>query len=283
MTPALRTLITMLAATSGFAMAAQAPAQTAAPIPDFQSGNVSWTAINSDFTPVPGSPAPVTFDRAHPFFRNDQARDNGGQATYRVPDPNNPNLQPWAQEALRKQRETVLSGSIGATPRWSCMPGGVPGFSLFVVEPVYIVQGPKKVLLIYQGNQEVRHIYLNVPHSANPKPSWYGESVGYYEGDALVVDTIGLSTKAVIDNYHTPHTEQLHVVERYRVVNEGKTLEVNLTVDDPGAFNAPWKAVQRYNRTQLGPLPEVKCSENNDDLFNLKGFVPSPSADKPDF
>ena len=284
MRPALRPVMTVLAAAaSGFALAAQAPAQTAAPIPDFQSNNVSWTAINSDFTPVAGSPAPVTYDRAHPFFRNDQARESGGQATYRVPDPNNPNLQPWAQEVLRKQREKVLSGSIGATPRWSCKPGGVPGFSLFVVEPVYIVQGPKKVLLIYQGNQEVRHVYLNVPHSANPKPSWYGESVGYYEGDTLVVDTIGLSTKAPVDNYHTPHTEQLHVVERYRVVNEGKTLEVNLTVDDPGTFNQPWKAVQRYNRTTLGPLPEVKCSENNDDLFNLPGFEPSPSADKPDF
>jgi hypothetical protein len=159
----------------------------------------------------------------------------------------------------------------------------VPGFSLFVVEPVYIVQGPNKVLLIYQGNQEVRHVYLNVPHSANPKPSWYGESVGHYDGDTLVVDTIGLSPKAVIDNYHTPHTEQLHVIERYRVINEGKNLEVNLTIDDPGTFNAPWQAVQRYARTEQGPLPEVKCSENNDDLFNLEGFEPSPSADKPDF
>ena len=111
------------------------------------------------------------------------------------------------------------------------------------------MQGPNKVLLIYQGNQEVRHVYLNVPHSANPKPSWYGKSVGHYDGDTLVVDTIGLSTKAVIDNYHTPHTEQLHVIERYRVVNDGKTLEVNLEIDDPGTFNAPWKAVQRYNRT----------------------------------
>jgi len=281
---ALRPTLTVLAAAaSGFALATQAPAQTAAPIPDFQSKNVSWTAINSDFTAVPGSPAPVTWDRAYPFFRNDQARDNGGQATYRVPDPNNPNLKPWAQDILRKQREKVLAGSIGATPRWSCKPGGVPGFSIFVVEPVYIVQGPKKVLLIYQGNQEVRHVYLNVPHSANPKPSWYGESIGWYEGDSLVVDTIGLSTKAPIDNYHTPHTEQLHVIERYRVVEDGKALEVNLEIDDPGTFNQPWKARQRYSRTQQGPLPEVKCVENNDDHFNLPGFEPSPSADKPDF
>jgi hypothetical protein len=273
----------LAAAASGFALAAQAPAHDHAAIPDFQSKNVSWTAINSDFTPVPDSPAPVTFDRSRPFFRNDQARDNNGQATYRVPDATNPNLQPWVKQELEKQRAKVLAGEIGQTPRWSCKPGGVPGFSLFVVEPVYIVQGPKKVLLIYQGNQEVRHIYLNTQHTQNPTPSWYGESIGWYEGDELVVDTIGLSPKAVIDNYQTPHTDKLHVVERYRVVEEGKALEVNLTVEDPGAFNAPWKAKQRYARTQQGPLPEVKCSENNIDLFDLKGFAGSPSADKPDF
>ena len=276
-------MIALAAVASGFALAAQAPAPSGAPIPDFQSKNVSRTAINSDFTPVPGSPSPVTFDRTHPFFRNDQARDNNGQATYRVPDATNPNLQPWVKQELEKQRAKVLAGEIGQTPRWSCKPGGVPGFSLFVVEPVYIVQGPKKVLLIYQGNQEVRHIYLNTQHTQNPTPSWYGESIGWYEGDELVVDTIGLSPKAVIDNYQTPHTDKLHVVERYRVTEAGKALEVNLTVEDPGAFNAPWKAKQRYSRTEQGPLPEVKCSENNVDLFDLKGFAGSPTADKPDF
>jgi len=173
---------------------------------------------------------------------------------------------------------------IEPTPRWSCIPGGVPGFTLFVIEPTFIVQGPKEVVLIYAGNHEVRHIYLNVPHGQNVKPTWYGESVGHYEGDTLVVDTIGLSTKAVIDNYHTPHTEQLHVTERYHLVNDGKTLEVNVKVEDPGAFFEPWEAVQHYNRIPNGgPLPEENCSENNGNIYNLEGYVPSPEADEPDF
>jgi hypothetical protein len=283
---ALATAAVLASAAVGTALSAPAPAQNnqnKLPVPDFSSENVSWTAINSDFTPVEGSPAPVSFDPEHPFFRNDQARDLNVNATYRVPNPDNPNLKPWAQDVLRKQRDTVLGGAIGPTPRWSCMPGSVPGFSLFVVEPVYVVQGPRKVLLIYQGNQEVRHVYLNARHSQNPKPSWYGESVGHYEGDTLVVDTIGITARAPIDNYHTPHTDQLHVVERYRVVDDGKALQVDLTIEDPGTFNEPWKARQRYSRTMQGPLPEVKCSENNDDFFNLRGFVGSPTADKPDF
>jgi len=255
-----------------------APAESA--VPDFSSNEVAWTAINSDFTPVPGSPAPVGFDPAHPFVRNDQP----GQATYRVANLDNPNLKPWVRDELKRWNDKVFAGDIGPTPRWSCLPGGVPGFSIFVIESVYIVQGPKEVLLIYSGNHEVRHIYLDVPHSKNPKLSWYGESVGHYEGDTLTVDTIGLSPKAVIDNYHTPHTEALHVTERYHLVNDGKALQVDLTVEDPGAFNAPWKAVQRYARTEgRGPLPEQNCSENNDNIFHLPGFIPSPSANKPDF
>ncbi len=255
-------------------------APTESPIPDFSSKEVAWTAINSDFTPVAGSPAPVTFDPAHPFVRNDQP----GQATYRVANLDNPNLKPWVREELKKWNDKVFAGAIGPTPRWSCLPGGVPGISIFVIESVYIVQGPKEVLLIYSGNHEVRHIYLDVPHSRNPKLSWYGESVGHYEGDSLVVDTIGLSPKAVIDNYHTPHTEALHVTERYHVVIDGKALQVDLTVEGPAAFNAPWKTVQRYARTEgRGPLPEQNCSENNSNIFNLPGFIPSPMADKPDF
>ena len=89
-----------------------------------------------------------------------------------------------------------------------------------------------------QGNWEFRHIYLDVPHSANVKPSWYGESVGHCEGDTLVVDTIGQNLKTFVDAFRTPHSENLHVVERWRLIDGGKTLEVKITVDDPDAFNA---------------------------------------------
>jgi hypothetical protein len=250
-----------------------------ASIPDFSSFDYGWIAINSDFTPVAGSPKPVTYDPKYPFRRNDEP----GQATYRVADLDNPNLKPWAIAELKRYNDKVFAGEIGTTPRWSCLPGGVPGFSLFVVEPVYVVQGPKEVLLIYSGNREVRHVYLDTPHTKNPKLTWYGESVGHYEGDTLVVDTIGLSPKAVIDNYHTPHTEALHVVERYHLIDGGRQLEVNLTIEDPGTFNAPWQTVQHYTKTPNRPMLEQNCSENNQNIFNEAGFVPPPMADKPDF
>jgi hypothetical protein len=150
------------------------------------------------------------------------------------------------------------------------------------VNPLYFVQGKNEVLLINEGGPEVRRVFLNVPHSAQPKISPYGESVGHYEnGDTLVVDTIGLSDDTYIDNYRTPHTTQLHVVERFQVTEAGKTLQVTIRVEDPGAFNMPWSARQTYRRTRAGALEEAVCAENN---FALDASVSEiPNANKPDF
>jgi hypothetical protein len=171
----------------------------------------------------------------------------------------------------------VLAGKIAFTARSSCMPAGVPGFVPFPVRPVYFVQTPRQVVIIYSGDAQVRHVYLDVPHSENPAASWYGESVGHYEGDTLVVDTIGQNDKSFVDNYRTPHTTKIHVVERWKLIDNGQRLEVTYTVDDPDAFNAPWSAIRRYRRVQE-PMAEEVCAENN-------GFFDyhTPMADKADF
>ncbi len=137
--------------------------------------------------------------------------------------------------------------------------------------------------MIWRGDNQTRHIYLTVPHSANPKPSWHGESVGHYEGDTLVVDTIAILDHpfSFVDNYRTPHTDQLHVVERLRLVDTD-TINVNIYVEDPGAFTMPWNAVQRLYRATRGPIEETICAEGNPDYFNLYP-VPIPLADVPDF
>ena len=151
---------------------------------------------------------------------------------------------------------------------------------------------------IWPPNHEVRRIYLTDKHTTNPKPSWLGESIGHYEnGDTLVVDTIGLNTKTYVDNYRTPHTDKLHVVERFRMTNDGKAMVVNVHVEDPGAFTTPWNAIQRFARfdgsaRNSGQLVESICAESAEqDHFNyanygethLAGLAPLPRADKPDF
>ena len=105
-----------------------------------------------------------------------------------------------------------------------------------------------------------------------------GESVGHYEGDTLVVDTIGQNTRLPVDVYRTPHTEKLHVVERWKVVDDGKMMEASFTVDDPDAFYQPWSATRQYRRVQE-PMNEEVCAENNQHLFDYH----IPVASKPDF
>jgi len=132
--------------------------------------------------------------------------------------------------------------------------------------------------MIFDGDMQVRHVYMDVSHSANVKPSWYGESVGHYEGDTLVVDTIGQNTKTVVDAYRTPHSDKLHVVERWRMVDNGNTLEVLVTVDDSDTYNQPWQGLRRYRRGQ-GQLGEQICAEGNFLLFDYG----VPVAKTPDF
>ena len=253
-------------------LAAGAAAQV--PIPDFFSNNSAWVALNRDFLAVPGSPPPVSNDPAHPYVQNGTP---GRQPTYRVADLTNPNIKPWAKERMKKANDIVLAGGIGYTARSSCMPAGVPGFMMFVVEPIFFVQSPKEVLMIFQGDMQVRHIYLNVPHSEALRPSWYGESVGHYEGDTLVIDTVGLNDRTTIDNFRTPHTDKLHVVERWRLVDGGRQIEVLIQIDDPDTFYQTWSAIQRYRRIQQA-LPEEVCAEN----FAHPDY-PMPIADKADF
>ena len=250
-----------------------AAAQTASP-PDFSSNGTGWqTGNGGDYTAVPGSPSPMRQDPGHPYVGNGQ----GKQPTYRIGDISNPNLKQWAKDVMKKDNDEVLAGKIAYTPASSCKPMGVPAINL-QGGPFYFLQMPKEVTILLEQDHQVRRIFLDVPHTKNPKPSWYGESVGHYDGDTLVVDTIGLSSKAFIDSYRTPHTEKLHVVERWRLIDDGKQLEVRMTIDDPDTYNQPWQAVRTYRRMQ-GMLEEEACAENNQHLFDYH----IPIADRPDF
>jgi len=252
-----------------------------APVPNFAPDpNTGWQAPEDEFIAPPSGPGPVLSDPAHPYLSFYKYPRNEHPA-YRVADLSNPILQPWTREALRKANERALSGTDVALPKERCWPVGVPGFDILPATPIYFLQMPQEVVMIWTQDHQVRHVWLNQIHSQHPKPSWFGESVGHYEGDTLVVDTIGIDTRTYVDNYFTPHTEQLHVIERYRMVEEGKTLEVVIRVEDPGAFTTPWSALQRYRRTQ-GPMPETVCAENNGDHFN-HGLLPMPQAAVTDF
>jgi hypothetical protein len=267
------------------------PAQNS-PIPNFSPDSVTgWIAgvpdgenpTGQDFLPPESGPGPVTNDKAYPHVDDGAARRDGKQPTFRVADLTNPILQPWVREALRKANDRALSGKPDFTPKERCWPIGVPGWLLYPVRPVWFLQTPKEVTMIWEEDHMVRHVYLSVRHSAHPKPSWFGESIGHYEnGDTLVVDTIGFNAKTFVDSYRTPHTTQLHVIERYRIVDGSRALDVSVRVEDPGAFTTPWSARQRYRRVNDAAQVESSCAENNGAWFGYD-IEPIPQADRPDF
>ena len=258
-----------LAGFASLAVMASAGAQSSA-APNFDAGMLGWVHDGgATFPPVAGSPSPVVQDPKQPFISQG--------ASWRIGDLSNPNLKPWVKEVMKKDNDEINHGKIAFQARSSCLPSGIPNMFL-PANTLLVLQTPKQVVMIKQGGTEVRHVYMNVPHSKSVKPSWYGESVGHYEGDTLVVDTIGQNNKTVVDAYRTPHTERLHVVERWRLIDGGKVLEAKITVDDPDTFNQPWSTVVRHERG-TDPYLEDVCAENNTNLFDYH----MPVATKADF
>jgi len=285
----------------GVAIASGAMAQPASP--NFaKNSSQAWYAYNRVFIPPASGPGPVMQDPAHPYVTNDEYRVTGRQPTQRIADLSAPILQPWAREVIAKKNAIAVSGKRVPSPIASCWPKGPTYFLLSpMTQPMYFIQGPKEVVMIITSFNDVRHIHLTDKHSANVKPSWYGESIGHYEGDTLVVDTIGIDERTWVDGYGTPHTKQMRMVERFHLIEKGDVLEVNVRVEDPGAFTTPWNASQRYrqyeaavrqvpveNLAQLasgeeGPLIERACAENPSSFFSGEDNVPIPEAKTPDF
>jgi hypothetical protein len=265
----------------GKAAAAKVAPPPPMPIPNFApESNTGWLAAGTEFIAMPGNgPKPVAFDKKYPYVPNGTSE----QPTFRVADLDNPILLPWVKDVLKRVNDRAISGKDAFPPQVRCWPLGVPGFVLYPAQPVFIVQTPKEVLMTWQADHMVRRIFLTDKHSETVKPSWFGESIGHYEnGDTLVVDTIGITTKTFVDNYRTPHTEKLHVVERFRLAPDGQAIEVTITVDDPGAFTMPWTAMQRYRRVDQGPMIEATCVEGNFNYYNFD-LEPLPEEAKPSF
>jgi hypothetical protein len=196
-----------------------------------------------------------------------------------VGDYTNPILQPHAAEVVRANGEANAAGDGPHTPTQLCRPSGVPNI-MNVLGKLQILQTEDMVVLIYDRDQTPRFVYLNQEHPETLEPSYFGHSIGHYEGDQLVVETIGLNDKTPTDRFGTPHSESMRVVERYRIIEEWRALEVHVTVTDPENFTTPWTARASYSRTN-GNWEKFICAENN---RNTEGqLYPIPMDTTPDF
>ena len=284
--PRLASLLRLCVA-GGVLAAAFMPAAAKDAIPQFASKDFGWQTNLEDWQDPPqgSGHGPMKNDPAYPYTSNADGGRTGTQPTVRITNTKDPILKPWAAEQIQKTNEELLHGQrqVPFTAQSRCFPGGVPGQSLWPFEPFYMIQTPTVVYMIWQRDHWVRRISLTDKHSTKVKPSWFGESIGHYEnGDTLVVDTIGLQTRmSFIDNFRTPHTDRMHVVERFTLYADGKGITGTATVEDPETFNAPLTMQQRWFKVNL-PLAETVCAENNEDFFH-QNLYPMPEAKKADF
>jgi hypothetical protein len=261
-------------------------------VPNFSSADLSWSPIGAVRPPASGLGPIGTV--SSDIVRRELVNGNGeiAERPLALVDEKNTNLKPWAAEVLNKVNEDRIAGKRSYTAHAMCLPAGVPEFLTIggAFQSMYLIQTPQEVLMVNSFDSQVRRVYMNAQHISNPKPSWYGDSVGHYEGDTLVVDTIGLNDKSVLTN-GVPHTAQLHVVERFRLMENGTQLQAEFTVDDPGTFNAPWSGIVTYRRRGgAAELTETPCAESsalNGGAWFPQGtgseVIPIPIASKPDF
>ena len=270
-------------------------------IPDF-SGRWGRNAFN--FEPLPGQPVPVDNVKRTPTGQQDN--------NALVGDHKNPLLKPHAAETVRQKGEISLSGNAFPDPSNQCFPYQPP-FALSMQLGLVILQEKDQITFLYNQDDQVRRVRLNGTHPAKVAPTWMGDSVGHYEGDTLVIDTVGMKVgpHSMVDRYGTPQSEAFHMIERYQLIDgaaakeaaerhmkqngaaglggniavdpeyAGKGLEVQFTIDDPGTYTTPWAAKVTYRRLS-GAWAEQICAENTREYYDDKA-TPVPTANRPDF
>ena len=184
-----------------------------------------------------------------------------------------PPMTPWAEAKYEANRPNLgpRAVSLGESndPIMQCFPPGVPRVYLIRGEPIEIDQIQGRVLMIYEYDHFIRNIYTDGrSHPADPNPSWMGDSIGKWEGDELVVDTVGFNGKTWLDLAGHPTTDQLHVIERYSRPQFGE-LKLDITIEDPAMYTKPLKLTERMPLMVGEDLIEYVCAENERDVRHL--------------
>jgi hypothetical protein len=171
-------------------------------------------------------------------------------------------LKPQYIELLKKRIREKNAGNPETDTSTQCFPHGMPRL-MESPYPIEIVQTPGRVTFLHEVAHEVRRIYLDQPHPKNLKETFLGHSVGHWEGDTLVVDTVGINDKSFIDDEGEAHSNQEHLIERYRKVDGGRQIELTMTVEDPVTLEHPYSYKRFYEwRPDVRPS-EYICEENN--------------------
>jgi len=283
-------------------------AATQNPIPDLSG---VWGRNVFNFEAPPSGPQPLTnlrrvgADASRPI--------EVGDPVPLVGDYTNPILKAEAAAMVKQRGEVSASGHDFPDPSNQCGTFSPP--YLFTIQlGMQMLQSKDEVVILYNQDDQTRHVRLNGSHPRNLTPTPMGDSIGHYEGDTLVVDTVGVKLRpyTMVDRFGTPQSEAMHLIERYRLIDAHeaddaltrhektagcvcgagrgaapidrsypKGLRVELTIEDPKIFTTPWSANVTYMRVKRDWAESV-CAENNTDVLH-QGFERVPTAGRPDF
>ena len=198
------------------------------------------------------------------------ARDQG---VYATPSRDVPPMTPWAQARYDSARPGFGPKAVfkdGNDPILQCDPTGLPRALFYPAEdPHEIVQNPDRVLMLFESNHLWRQIWTDGRgHPDNVEPTWLGHSIGWWDGDTFVVDSVGFNDKSWLDAYGHPHSEKMHLVERYRRVDR-ETLTMQVVIDDPKAYKATWVSDAKIFKLlpKSAPVQELFCIRAEEDAF----------------
>jgi len=275
----------------------------AAPVPNFSG---VWARPYVGFEPPLSGPGPVL----------NRSRVNGqSNLNQFAGDYSNPILKPNAAEAIKRHGEIEMAGATAPNPSNQCRP--MPPPYILQRQQMQLVQQQHQITILYAEDEQVRRVRLNSKHPEHVIPTWHGDSIGHFEGDTLIVDTVGIKVgpHSMIDSFGTPYSEGMHIIERYRLIDydegraaaarserenralradsftgngvaldteyRGKALQIQFTVEDREFFTMPWSAIVTYWRGS-GDWVERICSENVNEYYAGQ-LIAVPRANAPDF
>jgi hypothetical protein len=226
---------------------ADGTANLTAPAPRTADDRVDLSGVWEPMPDPGGKPGGIEGIVA-PRYLQDVTRDMPDRATL---------MLPWA-DALYKAR---AANQFLDNPQIRCLPSGVPRVYA-LTQPYKIVQSPELVVVLHEIGTLYRQIFLDGrPHPASPQPAWLGYSVGRWDGEALVVETVGFNDQTWLDGTGHPHSDRMRVTERFVRRSTGR-MDLEITIDDPGAYRRPIRYVQPQRLLPEGELIEYVCSEN---------------------
>lgn len=197
-----------------------------------------------------------------------------------TPGEERPPMTDWAAARFAQTKPGYGSKvqEQGNDPILTCNPSGLPRILAFR-QPYEIVQNRDRTFMFYEREHAWRQIWTDSRgHPKDMEPTWMGHSVGKWDGDTFVVDTVGFNDKSWVDLYGDPHSDQMHLIERYKRIDQN-TLTMQLTLDDPKAYTKVWVGDTKFYRLlpKHAEMEELLCAPEEENTYNNR--IGTPAVD----